>query len=411
MVIIFLFLFNYFPGVIYDYGLSPRSLALGKAFVGLADDGEAGYFNPAGLSFLNEMEAKLAHSQLYGANLEYLNYTLPTAKYGTYAITFFSLNSFGIESRNINNEISKKTFFTENSYILSLSYPLFSFLGIGGNLKINTKNIFIYSDVGIGFDLSFYFSYFYPYTLGISLTNLVPPNFNLYSEEEIYKRIFKIGQAFRTYKERVKILLDINLLEDILKDFDYDYIEPKFGIEFEIMEKRFIQRIGLDKNELSLGIGLKNVGKRLSFDIDYAILLHYRSHYLLSPTHKIGFSFKFGGFRVWASAFPKYFSPKLESKENLLTINIKYSAKKRIKRWQFLIRSELGEIVKTYQGFDEMPTKFFWDGLDDIGRPVADGKYYYEITLIDIDEKVSLHNTGFLTIIKTTGPKGEVKIK
>jgi hypothetical protein len=89
MVIILIFLLNYgsFSGNIYDYGLTPRSLALGKSFVGLADDGEAAYFNPAGLSYLNRMELKIAHSQLYGSNLEYLNYTLPTDKYGTYAIT------------------------------------------------------------------------------------------------------------------------------------------------------------------------------------------------------------------------------------------------------------------------------------------------------------------------------------
>lgn len=413
MVIILIFLFNYgsFSGNIYDYGLTPRSLALGKSFVGLADDGEAGYFNPAGLSYQNRMELKIAYSQLYGSNLEYLNYTLPTDKYGTYAITFLSLNAFDIESRTIKNELSKSTFFAENVYLLSHGYPLFPFLSIGSNLKIHTKNIFIYSDVGIGFDLALYLSCFYPYTFGITLTNLISPNFTLYSEKETYKKILKIGNCYRAYKERVKILLDLNLLEDIFQEFSYDYLNPHFGIEFEIAENRVVQRIGLDRNELSLGIGLKNVGKNFSLDIDYAFLLHYQSKYLLSPTHKIGLTFKFGGFHIWAKAFPKYFSPKPESKENLLTINIKYATKGKIKRWQFLIRSELGEIVKTYQGYDEIPTKLFWDGLDDIGRPVADGKYYYEVTLIDTEEKISLHNTGYLTTIKTTGLKGEVKIK
>jgi hypothetical protein len=56
------------PGAFLDYGASPRTLALGKSFTGLANDAEAVYFNPGGLAHLYSQDVKLAHSALYGGN-------------------------------------------------------------------------------------------------------------------------------------------------------------------------------------------------------------------------------------------------------------------------------------------------------------------------------------------------------
>ncbi|MBN2538326.1 hypothetical protein JXB37_08640, partial [candidate division WOR-3 bacterium] len=41
------------PGAMLMYGPGPRSLAMGKAFTAVADDAQAGYFNPGGLFQLN----------------------------------------------------------------------------------------------------------------------------------------------------------------------------------------------------------------------------------------------------------------------------------------------------------------------------------------------------------------------
>jgi len=51
---------------------------MGKAFTAIADDAQAAYFNPAGLFQLDAQEVLVAHSQLYGARLEYVGFARPT---------------------------------------------------------------------------------------------------------------------------------------------------------------------------------------------------------------------------------------------------------------------------------------------------------------------------------------------
>ena len=77
-----------FPGMLLNYGGSPRTLSMGKAFTGLANDAEAGYFNPAGLVQLNAQNIKLSHDMLYAdCNMEYLAYAMPTRSSGTFGLT------------------------------------------------------------------------------------------------------------------------------------------------------------------------------------------------------------------------------------------------------------------------------------------------------------------------------------
>jgi len=85
-----------FAGAFLEYGPAPRSLAMGQAFSAVGDDAQAGYFNPAGLYQLNSQELILAHSQLYGARMEYIGYALPTKGLGTFGLTLLNYGAEGI---------------------------------------------------------------------------------------------------------------------------------------------------------------------------------------------------------------------------------------------------------------------------------------------------------------------------
>jgi flagellar hook assembly protein FlgD len=81
-----------------------------------------------------------------------------------------------------------------------------------------------------------------------------------------------------------------------------------------------------------------------------------------------------------------------------------------IKRWQVLIKNSLGEVVRSYSGWDTPPLRMTWDGLDDAGRLVSDGRYTYEIIVVDQRNR-PLQYSGSLTQIRTRGPRGRMEIR
>ncbi|MDD5260083.1 MAG: hypothetical protein PHD29_08955, partial [bacterium] len=53
------------PGAFLSYGAGARSLAMGKTFVGIADDASTTYWNPAGLATLAKPEITALYASLY----------------------------------------------------------------------------------------------------------------------------------------------------------------------------------------------------------------------------------------------------------------------------------------------------------------------------------------------------------
>jgi hypothetical protein len=138
--------------------------------------------------------------------------------------------------------------------------------------------------------------------------------------------------------------------------------------------------------------------------------MHHQSNFKLPFSHKLGLFFKFAGFRTWIDATPKVFAPTPEEKRNVLWMDLRIISRRNIKRWQVTIKNNLGEMVRSYSGWEMPPLRLAWDGLDDAGRMVSDGKYSYEIVIVDEHEE-SLRFSGPLTTIKTKGPEGKIEIE
>ena len=54
------------------------------------------------------------------------------------------------------------------------------------------------------------------------------------------------------------------------------------------------------------------------------------------------------------------------------------------KEWKGLFKNSSGEIVKTFTWTDSAPGDVLWDGTDDDGKILPDGKYSYEIQTADL---------------------------
>lgn len=393
------------PGAVFNYGMSPRTTAIGKAFTGLADDVEAVYYNPAGLAQLYSHNIKSSYLDLYGHQLGYFGYALPTRRFGTFGANVIHFRSKGIDSRDENMNPYGTYYFAQSCVLLSYAYLTGNVLSMGTNLKFITSKIAQYGSVGIGGDLGFFLFPRHNYTLGVSVQNILGPKLQYLDggTTEEFPATFRVGGAIKLYQGRAIIVAD--LVKNIL---EYSGVKPHLGFEFVPVYPILILRAGFDENTLNSGIGVRKFFGNMSLGVDYAIELHHKSNYLLPYRHKAGIFIEFGGFRTWVTSTPREFSPAPGRKENVAWLDLHYTTKREVERWQLLIKNSYGEVVRTYAGWDAPPLRLSWDGLDDVGRLVADGRYYYEIIIIDKGkEKITF--SDYLVKIVTLGPQGEIQ--
>ena len=395
-------------GEFLNYAIAPRSLGMGKAFTAIADDVQACYFNPAGLYQLNAQEVLLAHSQLYGARLEYVGWALPTREVGTFGVSLINFGSEGIESRSPENYQYEDYFYAENAFIAAYAYSPWQFLGFGGNLKLITKNVSLYSGVGVGADVSALVRLPRPFSFGLVLQNLIQPVLTLQDLPEYYPRNLRAGAAVRLLDDRVRIDADL-VVTDFSSSSRRSFV-PHGGIEFEVLPDLLIPRIGLDANEIGIGLGVHKTWDKMALGADYAFLLHHHSSYTLAPTHKVGVFLTFAGYRVWIDAQPALFRPTPEDNQNVLWMDVRLMTRADTKRWQVRVKNVYGEVIRNFAGWDTPPLRMTWDGLDDAGRLVADGHYYYEIVIVD-ERNRPLSFSGSLTEIRTSGPTGRLEVQ
>jgi hypothetical protein len=414
-IILVLFTFNFLlltfaqaqdggvPGALLNYGMSPRTIAMGKTFTGLADDQEAVYYNPAGLAQLLSHNIKTCYSSLWGLDLGYLGYALPTRLYGTVGVGIIGTYSDDIDAEDENGNNTGTYQFNQNCLIFSYANQPARFIGLGLNMKVVTSKIAQYGAVGVGADAGLLLFPRTNLTFGLVAQNIMGPKLTHYEYTDEYPITLRGGAALKLYNGRAVIAFDL-----VKSMVDYTDFEPHVGIEFVPVYPFLTLRAGLDPNTVNTGVGIRKNWGGLNLGVDYALELHYASSYFLPMRHKLGLLIDFGGFRTWIDASPRRFAPQPGRKENVTWMNLHYSTRHEIRRWQLIIKNHYGEVVRTYSGWDAPPLRLSWDGLDDVGRRVADGHYSYEIIIIDKTGERIMY-ADFLADVITLGPKGEIE--
>src|ERR1700741_1862482 len=90
-----------YAGEFLRIGVGARALGMGSAFAGLADDGTAAFWNPAGLATLSSREVTAMHAEQFGSIVKYdfLSYTMPLGAPGQPKQAFaISLIRLGVDN-------------------------------------------------------------------------------------------------------------------------------------------------------------------------------------------------------------------------------------------------------------------------------------------------------------------------
>ena len=135
-------------------GVGARSAALGEAFVAVADDATALFWNPAGTTRLSQRQAHLTHNKwLQGVNNNAASVIFPSSA-GAFGVGVMLNSVDEIERRVIASEEPLGTFSAHDfSFILSYARRIKQKLSAGISAKYINEKIYIHSASGFALDV------------------------------------------------------------------------------------------------------------------------------------------------------------------------------------------------------------------------------------------------------------------
>jgi hypothetical protein len=284
-----------YAGAFQRVGLGARALGMGGAFVGVADDATAGFFNPAGLVQIR-MRAFGAffRKMTMDRRLSYVTYCQPIREEATISLSWTNAGVTDVVGRNENGEITEEIKNYENAIELFFGRKIIEKLSIGirvGYAQYNLANINAY---GIGFGFSVFGKPVQKLRLGAAVENLGMKY--SWASGEYWKKFDLLGSSS---KEEFPINLRLGasclLLKDrILVSSEVDKNGKQkekihLGAEGWILEK-LAARAGYDQGFLTLGMGLRQKIRSTILGFDYA---YVSSRVGDDPDHLISLQIEF----------------------------------------------------------------------------------------------------------------------
>ena len=298
-----------------------RAVAVGGAFVALANDATAMYWNPAGMSGLVQSEVVLNHSSwLADINFDYVGVVIPVQDFGTMGINITSLTMGEMERTTEDQPEGTGQMFSAGSFAVGVAYAknLTEWFSIGANVKYLNENIWNSKATGFAVDIGTLFTTpFSGLKFGAGVSNFgekmkiigddllvqkdISPNngnnpnvnANISTEEFDLPLNLRIGFAYEPFvseDQQLTILLDASHPNDNTESINV-------GGEYSIFQKMVSIRggyrgIGLADGEEEFTVGggfVYNAGGILYIKIDYA----YEKFGRLSNVHNFAIGIMF----------------------------------------------------------------------------------------------------------------------
>ena len=167
----------------FSLGVGSRAIGLGRAYVSIADDASALYWNPAALRNVQQAQFQAMYMSLYGdftgAGYLYAGFAYPTLNAGTFGAAFLSLGS----DFDAYDEFSRPTgegTYSESEIIVSYAFEahskwLLGRMATGASVKVSRITVDPFSSTAPGADLGFrWLPDFAPHlSVGVNLQDIV----------------------------------------------------------------------------------------------------------------------------------------------------------------------------------------------------------------------------------------------
>ncbi len=304
-----------YAGEFIALGVGGRALALGGAYVALANDVTAGYWNPAGLARINYPQIALMHDEQFGSlvNHDYGAVAIPV---GPRASIGFSLIRLGVDdipdTRNAGVDINgnltydpaqfsrvdpdRVTYFNAADYALYFTYArrYSDDFMYGANVKLIRRELGEASATGIGFDIGIWYTPMDNLVLGANLQD-VTTTFLAWStgRNELISPTMKVGSAYfiEALGGRFAPAVDFDIRFENRKYAALAHLGPMSfdlhtGLEFQFKDLVALRMGYSDVKQLTMGAGVHF--PKLNIDYSFA---KFDGTGQLGNTHRISMTF------------------------------------------------------------------------------------------------------------------------
>ena len=225
-------------------GIGAKAGGMGGAFVGLADDPSAIYWNPAGLSQLDCPQAMFVHNQwAQDIRYEYLGYALPIDPKNTVSVAVMFLHMGEILGYDENDNPSSLFSAYDAAMLLGYSTKISSHLSLGWTAKGILEKLEDQKAQAAAFDMGlFYDSHILSF--GLSLRNL-GTKLKFIDKEHPLPADLKVGITFKALNNHLLLSTDIDFFTDTPPGFQH-------GVEYNFQNVLFV-RSGIEHKTQNQG--------------------------------------------------------------------------------------------------------------------------------------------------------------
>ena len=266
-------------------GPNPRISSMSEAFSGLANDENALYYNPAGLSTIASAGISLNHTEWFeDIRIENLTFAYPISKKMGIGLGLTHLWMPSIESFDYLGQSLGSIDVSSSIVDFGFSYKIQSAFSVGIGVKYFQEKLATYSAAGFGFDLGLLLKTMISgLSVGIAAQNY-GGNIKYDQQNQKIPLTFRGGLSYQL--ARTSLLFSL----DVIKSSDSD-IRIYLGSEYTF------------NNQLSLRIGNKFSEAEIftpSFGAGFHLQGRYNFYYTygmysdLGGIHQLGFTFNFG---------------------------------------------------------------------------------------------------------------------
>ena len=303
-----------------SHGVGARALGMGSAFVAIADDATATYWNPAGLTKVKKHSFSAMYSDTFSTgdgswlsrglvNYNFVNYVYQIEDIGSLGLswirlgvddiprtTFIDINNNGFlgdfQDKNGNGikedgepyidkpEIAEYFSNTDNALLISYARQVHSIIAVGGNLKLLNQSIFENSANGFGIDIALIAEPYKNLRVGAMLLDATGTQIRWNTPDAptfTRTRRLRFGTAYHFTVPRLgKGAIGVDLetdQADLEEGSDGGGVILRAGAEYWLFNTLAL-RGGWNGHGLSAGAGLRVKVNTMSFFVNYAFNTH-----------------------------------------------------------------------------------------------------------------------------------------
>jgi tetratricopeptide (TPR) repeat protein len=261
---------------VFSIGAGSRAIGLGRAFVSLADDASAVYWNPAALRNVQQTQLMFMYMPVFGdftgADYVYFGAVYPTLSAGAFGLGFQRIGTTFDAYDEFSSALGEQNY-SESQALISYAFERHSkwvmgTLATGASFKIVSQNVDPFSSTAPGVDLGFRWipDAMPELSVGLNFQDISGAEQKLNVDTDVTYRTIMAGAGY-TYTFDNGSLLRVLLQLDLPEKADSRF---HLGAEYEFT--RYIAlRAGYDEGNISFGLGV-DVTAVADLGFDYAYL-------------------------------------------------------------------------------------------------------------------------------------------